>query len=108
MSQDWTALGRAIADRLEDQGMTMTDLANKSGVSLTTVRELVHVLNTRKRNPRTLVALSEALAWPADHLAKVLRSQAGTSDAPKSEMDALREELRELRDRVTALEHAQR
>jgi len=108
MSQDWTALGRAIADRLQDQGMTMTDLANKSGVSLTTVRELVHVLNTRKRNPRTLTALSEALAWPGDHLAKVLRSQAGTSDAPKSEIDALREELRELRDRVTALEHAQR
>lgn len=107
MTQDWTALGRAIANRLEDEGMTMTDLANKSNVSLTTVRELVHVLNTRKRNPRTLAALSEALNWPSDHLTKVLRGHAGTTDAPRSEIDALREELQELRDRVTALEQAQ-
>jgi hypothetical protein len=107
MSQDWTALGRAIADRLEDEGMTMTDLANKSNVSLTTVRELVHVLNTRKRNPRTLAALSEALNWPSDHRTKVLRGSAGTTDAPRSEIDALRQELQELRDRVTALEQAQ-
>ncbi|TWP51253.1 XRE family transcriptional regulator [Lentzea tibetensis] len=108
MSQDWTALGRAITDRLEEQGMTMTDLANKSGVSLTTVRELVHVLNTRKRNPRTLAALSEALSWPSDHLTKVLRGQTNAAEAPKSEITALREEVRELRNRVTALEQAGR
>jgi transcriptional regulator with XRE-family HTH domain len=104
MDQDWSALGRAIADRLDERGMTMTDLANQSGVSLTTVRELVHVLNTRKRNPRTLSALAESLGWPADHLAKVLRRQADAEEAAPGEISELRQELSELRTRVAALE----
>jgi transcriptional regulator with XRE-family HTH domain len=104
MDQDWSALGRAIADRLDERGMTMTDLANQSGVSLTTVRELVHALNTRKRNPRTLSALAEALDWPSDHLAKVLRGQAGPAHASPDELSELRRELNELRSRVAALE----
>ena len=49
MDQDWAAVGAAIKARLDEQGMTMTELAARSGVSLTTVRELVHVLNTRRR-----------------------------------------------------------
>ena len=68
MSQDWPAVGAAIRARLDDRGMTMTELATRSGVSLTTVRELVHVLNERRRQPRTLASLSSALDWPADHL----------------------------------------
>lgn len=104
MDQDWPALGRAIAARLEERGMTMTDLANRSGVSLTTVRELVHALNTRKRNPRTLTTLAEALGWPGDHLAKVLRGQQVEPQSAPDELTALRQEISELRSRVAALE----
>ncbi|MGH3341569.1 MAG: hypothetical protein ACRDPK_01560 [Carbonactinosporaceae bacterium] len=86
--------------------MTMTDLANRSGVSLTTVRELVHALSTRRRQPRILGGLSRALGWPEDHLVRVLRG--GTHDEPSPEgpeaLKALQEEVRELRDRVDALE----
>lgn len=81
MQQDWQAVAAAIAARLGEQGMTMTDLAVRSRVSMTTVRELVHVLDTRKRQPRTLEAISEALGWPGGHLGKVLRGQIA-SDLP--------------------------
>ena len=103
MNQDWSAVGAAIRGRLDDQDMTMTELASRSGVSLTTVRELVHVLNTRKRQPRTLASLSSALGWPSDHLGSVLRGRS-VDDAPAGGLAAVRDELRELRDRVEALE----
>ena len=103
MNQDWPAVGTAIRARLDDRDMTMTELATSSGVSLTTVRELVHVLNTRKRQPRTLSSLSSALGWPSDHLGTVLRGR-DVDDVPADGLTAVRNELRELRDRVEALE----
>lgn len=105
MDQDWEAVAAAIRARLEDQGLTMTDLASRSGVSLTTVRELVHVLNTRRRQPRTLVSLSTALGWPADHLGAVLRGKPTVEPPAEDDLTAIRRELRELRTRVEALEH---
>ena len=103
MDQDWAAVGAAIKARLDEQGMTMTELAARSGVSLTTVRELVHVLNTRRRQPRTLTSLSTALGWPAEQLGATLRGQATTAP-PHDELAVIRGELRDLRSRVEALE----
>jgi transcriptional regulator with XRE-family HTH domain len=105
VSQDWAAVGAALRERLDQQGTTMTELAARSGVSLTTVRELVHVLNTRRRQPRTLAALSTALGWPADHLGAVLRGQT-SGDPDPGELAVIRRELRDLRDRVEALERS--
>ena len=103
MEQDWFAVGAAIRARLDEQGMTMTELATRSGVSLTTVRELVHVLNTRRRQPRTLASVSTALGWPAERLGGVLRGKT-TPEPPRDELAAIRGELRDLRSRVEALE----
>jgi transcriptional regulator with XRE-family HTH domain len=105
VDQDWAAVATAMRDRLDEQGMTMTDLAARSGVSLTTVRELVHVLNTRRRQPRTLVSLSTALGWPSEHLGTVLRGRAAAAP-PADDLAAVRRELRDLRTRVEALEQA--
>ena len=33
MNQDWSAVSTAIRARLDDRGMTMTELASRSGVS---------------------------------------------------------------------------
>ena len=104
MDQDWTAVGEALRTRLDERGMTMTDLASRSGVSLTTVRELVHVLNTRRRQPRTLGSISTALGWPADHLGSVLRGQPVSEPATSDDLTSFRRELRELRERVETLE----
>jgi transcriptional regulator with XRE-family HTH domain len=103
--QDWAAVAAALRDRIDEQGMTMTELAARSGVSLTTVRELVHVLSTRRRQPRTLASLSAALGWPADHLGAVLRGRA-VGEPPADDLASVRRELRDLRGRVEALERA--
>ncbi|WP_243789758.1 helix-turn-helix domain-containing protein [Saccharopolyspora gloriosae] len=105
MNEDWRAVGQAIGERLDERGTTMTDLATQAEVSLTTVRELVHVLSTRRRNPRTLSRISKALGWPEDHLQKVLRGgESSTPDAGSDDLQAVRAELRALRKRVEQLE----
>ena len=103
MDQDWAAVGAAIKARLDEQGMTMTELAARSGVSLTTVRELVHVLNTRRRQPRTLTSLSTALGWPAERTRRH-PARPATTVPPRDELTVIRGELRDLRSRVEALE----
>ena len=105
MDQDWAAVATAMRDRLDEQGMTMTELAARSGVSLTTVRELVHVLNTRRRQPRTLASLSAALGWPPEHLQTVLRGRPAAAP-PADDLTVVRRELRDLRSRVETLEQA--
>ncbi|GAA4544196.1 helix-turn-helix transcriptional regulator [Pseudonocardia xishanensis] len=108
MEQDWTAVGDALRARLDELGMTMTDLATKSGVSLTTVRELVHVLNTRRRQPRTLASLSAALGWPGEHLGSVLRGRPTSEPSGFGSLASVHSELQDLRQRVEALERAVR
>ena len=103
MDQDWPAVSRALAGRLAETGMTLTDLANKAQVSLTTVRELVHNLSTRRRNPRTLTALSIALGWPENHLNDVLHGRGG-QQAPAGRADPVIEELRALRGQLLAIQ----
>lgn len=100
---DWSAVGVAISKRLDEQGMTMTDLANRSGVSLTTVRELVRVLNTRRRQPRILASLSTALGWPSGHLGSIVKGHEPDRASP-DELASIRDEVRDLRQRVEALE----
>jgi transcriptional regulator with XRE-family HTH domain len=103
VDQDWTAVAAAMRDRMDERGLTMTDLAARSGVSLTTVRELLHVLNTRRRQPRTLSSLSSALGWQAEYLGSVLRGRP-VVDTPPDDLAAMHRELRDLRSRVEALE----
>jgi transcriptional regulator with XRE-family HTH domain len=105
VNQDWPAVAAALRERLDERGMTMTELASRSGVSLTTVRELVHLLNTRRRQPRILESLSTALGWPAEHLGTVLRAGAVT-DPPADDLADLRREVRDLRHRVEVLERS--
>src|SRR6059058_1239991 len=94
VAENWASVAAALRERLDEQGMTMTELATRSGVSLTTVRELVHVLNTRRRQPRTLASLSTALGWPAERLGAILRGQRATAP-PRDELAAIRGELRD-------------
>lgn len=108
MAKDWDAVAAAIKTRLVEVDMTQADLANRAGVALMTVRELQHNLTPRRRNPRTLAAVSEALGWPANHLTLVLEGQQpddpDAGDPMLAELGAVKEDLNAILHRLDVIE----
>ena len=72
MSEDWSAVAKAIDSRLGELGWRQRELAERAQVSQATVRELQHNTAQRRRSTRTLEALSLALGWHPEHLSAVL------------------------------------
>ncbi|MCY7343669.1 MAG: XRE family transcriptional regulator [Pseudonocardia sp.] len=107
---DWDAVASAIQDRLNDMRVTQMDVASRAHVSLTTLRELQHNLNPRRRRPQTLSAVSEALGWPSDYLARVLHGEPARAHADEVDDSVLRSlrslesEIELLRGRVARVE----
>jgi transcriptional regulator with XRE-family HTH domain len=94
--------------------LNQRDLAERSGVSVATIRELQYPSTPRRRSARTLGAISEALEWPEGYLRAVLRGEAaptgGTPAKPSgdlglvlSRLDELQGEVRRLADAVEHL-----
>lgn len=108
--ESWDSVASAIRHRMAETRMTQMDVASRARLSLTTVRELQHNLNPRRRRPQTLAAVSEALGWPSDYLDKVLRGdrpephEDEVRDPVLRALDSLGQEIRELRDRVDQIE----
>lgn len=102
MGKDWEAVAAAIQARLLELDMTQADLAARAGVASETVRELRTNLHPRRRSPRTMSAISEALSWPPNHLARVLSG--GDADLPlqtsSTELAEITEELGEITARL--------
>ncbi|SDY63161.1 hypothetical protein SAMN05216215_103147 [Saccharopolyspora shandongensis] len=108
MAKDWTAVATAINTRLAELDMTQRTLAERSGVSAATLRQLQspETYEPKKRSPRLLAAISEGLNWPKDQLARILEGEAST-DEPSSirgDVQELHREVAALRDRVGILE----
>jgi transcriptional regulator with XRE-family HTH domain len=103
MAKDWQAVAAAIQTRLDELDITQAELAHRAGVAPETVRELRNNLHPRRRNPRTLSAVSEALNWPSDHLANVLRGEQPVSGktADADELDTIKDELTSIAGRLT-------
>ncbi|GAA1347826.1 XRE family transcriptional regulator [Saccharothrix algeriensis] len=108
MPKDWDAVSAAITTRMAELDMKQTELKERSGLALQTVREIQLNLQPRDRNKRTLAALSEALGWPSDHLWLVLEGKdPGDPDAGDpvlTELAVLKDALTTLTDRVDAIE----
>lgn len=107
MSQDWQAVATAINTRLGELGLTQKELAARSGLGESTIRQLQkNYRPDRSPRPYTLEAISVALQWPATHLAEVLGGEPPATGVPylATEIRALRNEVAELRSRVDALE----
>ena len=108
--EDWDAVALVIQNRLAETRATQMDVAARARVSLTTLRELQHNLNPRRRRPQTLAAVSEALGWPADYLARVLHGKPAEAhrdeivDPMLKALGELEQEIRALRARVDAIE----
>jgi transcriptional regulator with XRE-family HTH domain len=104
--KDWDAASAAMSARMAELDVTQAEVAGRAGVALMTVRELQHNLQPRRRSPRTLAALSEALGWPAGHLERLASGgEPGEADAGMAEeLRLLRAEVARLAARVEALE----
>jgi hypothetical protein len=111
--EDWSAVATAIGSRLAETRMTQMEVASAAKVSLTTLRELQHNLNPRRRRPQTLTAVSEALGWPPAYLEQVLRGETASvhaeevSDPVLTALKGLEEEVASLRARLDRLEQKQ-
>jgi transcriptional regulator with XRE-family HTH domain len=103
VAKDWDAVARAIDGRMQERDLTQTQLAASAHVSLETVRELRNNLRPRRRNPRVLAAVSEALGWPTDHLAAVLEGESDTSPAGAQSAEEMRSEIARLGQEVKSL-----
>lgn len=108
MSKDWDAVAQAIDERLTSLDMTQTELAVRAGVAPETVRELRNNLRSRRRNPRTLSAISEALGWDHGYLAQVLNGRdANPATGPlpgTNDLARLQDAFAKLSTRVDAIE----
>jgi len=112
---DWQAVADAINARMTELPMSQRDLAERSGVSVATLRELQHARAARKRSGRLLTAISTALDWPEDYLRAVLTGAAtptsSGSQGPSKDgltvvlarLDQLHGEVRRLADAVDRL-----
>lgn len=70
--QNWEAVAKAIRERLDELGVNQRELADRSGVSVATIRELTYNYAARRRSPRTLRSISAGLDWPPGYLEAVL------------------------------------
>lgn len=108
MAKDWDGVAAAIRARMAEIDMTQADLAARAGVALMTVRELQQNLQPRRRNPRTLAAVSEALGWPGDQIARILEGQptadVDQDDPVLAELDAVKADLTAIYRRLDAIE----
>jgi transcriptional regulator with XRE-family HTH domain len=85
--ENWAAVARAISERVRELGWRQRELAERSHVSASVVREIQRHTVERRRSPRTLEALSVALGWEPERLDQVLKGhaqQAGGHTAPDS------------------------
>jgi transcriptional regulator with XRE-family HTH domain len=108
--EDWDAVAEAIQIRLAETRMTQLDVASRARLSLTTVRELQHNLNSRRRRPQTLAAVSQALGWPPGYLQQVLKGdqpqphEDEVKDPVLHALHGLARQIQELRERVEQIE----
>lgn len=63
MAKDWQAVADAINTRMAELQMTQTELAQRSQVSVATLRQMQKA-EPKRRGSRTLAAISEALRRP--------------------------------------------
>jgi transcriptional regulator with XRE-family HTH domain len=109
--ENWQAVADAINARMAELNVSQRELAERSGVSPATLREIQHASANRRRSSRTLAAVSRALQWPDEHLAAVLgaRHTPGVNLAQADEgdvmdrLDAIHREVGRLADAVERL-----
>lgn len=84
--------------------MTQAELTILSHVSKTAIREILRNI-IRRRSPRMLCAISEALDWHSDHLDAVLHGRRPPAPKPQpSRPQTTRKMLEEIGSRLDTIE----
>lgn len=112
MANDWAAVAVAITERMGELGILQRDLADRAHVSQAIIRELQRNTVQRRRNTRTLEALSVALEWPPGHLNAIRRGKAETAsgdqptraDPVTERLDAIESRLAAMSDRLLSID----
>lgn len=74
MPDNWMAVGEEITTRLDEIGMQQQELADRSKVSVATIREIQRG-KARRRSSRILRDLSAALGWSGNPLEDLLKGR---------------------------------
>lgn len=99
MAEDWSAVARAINQRMTELGINQRELTERSQVSKAIVGELQNNTVQRRRSERTLEALSVALELHPNHLQAVLSGRI----PPQAGEPAARED--DVLGRLAVIEH---
>jgi transcriptional regulator with XRE-family HTH domain len=105
VSENWTAVARAINERMLELGVSQKELAATSGVSLAIVREIQRNTVQRRRGHRTLESLAVALQWHPQHLLALLHDRRPPAPGkPREDMrDPVTARLGVIEDRLTEI-----
>jgi transcriptional regulator with XRE-family HTH domain len=98
VTDGWAAVAAAINERLAELGLQQRQLAERSHVSLATIREIQRHSVERRRSPRTLESLSVALGWSPDYLSSLLAGgdKGNGTSAAQNGTESLDDRLREI------------
>ena len=99
----WADVATVVNDRMTTRGLSQRELAERSGLSPATLRKIQHG-DDQARNRSTLAGLSRALGLPEDHLWRVAMEGLAVAEQAGDETGALRREVADLQQRVTAIE----
>lgn len=79
--ENWSAVAEAVNRRMAERRVGQQQLAELSGVSVSTIRLVQHGAGRRVQN-KTLAAIARGLGWPDDYLVRVLLTGQLGADAP--------------------------
>ena len=99
----WADVAKVVNDRMNERGITQRELAERSGVSVATLRK-IQGGGEQQRTRATLANISRALGFSDDHLWRVSHGETPATAGSDSGLMALRADLADLARRVEALE----
>ena len=104
MHSDWHAVARTIEDRMDQLGLSQTDLVRRSGVSDATIRKLQRGDATGEFRRPVLAAVSRALEMHPGALSAIARGDEPPRVRDFLDRRLLMEKLRAVREALNDLE----